>query len=42
MAVNRLNNPVANVAPEQRVGGIVDSNGKICPFAAALTNVSPR
>lgn len=29
MAVNRLNNPVANVSPEQRVGGVVDIYCKI-------------
>ena len=29
MAINRLNSPVANVAPEQRLGGIVDIYCKI-------------
>lgn len=29
MAINRLNSPVANVAPEQRLGGVVDIYCKI-------------
>ena len=29
MAINRLNNPVTNVAPEQRLGGVVDIYCKI-------------
>lgn len=29
MAVSRLNSPIANVAPEQRLGGVVDIYCKV-------------